>query len=116
MLYSRVKSFINFILLLQQIKELNVLEKLESGVRIGAGTSLHELEKVCTDIVENHSTPKTKIFQVLLQALKNLASPQTRNVATIGGHIQWAHACSDLNPIFMVGNCQIEILRNGNKP
>jgi hypothetical protein len=38
-------------------------------------------------------------LDVLLRMLRNLATPQLRNVATMGGTVMWGHAASDILPL-----------------
>jgi hypothetical protein len=38
-------------------------------------------------------------LEVLLRILRNLATPQLRNVATMGGTVMWGHAASDILPL-----------------
>jgi CO/xanthine dehydrogenase FAD-binding subunit len=38
-------------------------------------------------------------LEVLQRILCNLATPQLRNVATMGGTVMWGHAASDILPL-----------------
>ena len=48
-------------------------------------------------------------FLPFCEAISKLASPQVRNVASIGGAIFWAHPSSDLWPLFLVYGCKVMI-------
>jgi len=60
------------------IKELAYIKESPTGLRIGAGTTLHDI--IHSDLVENK-------YQIVAQAAKQVAVPQIRNVATLGGNL-----------------------------
>jgi xanthine dehydrogenase YagS FAD-binding subunit len=60
------------------IKELAYIEEQKTGLRIGAGTKLVDI--VHSDVVENK-------YPIVTQAAKQVAVPQIRNVATLGGNL-----------------------------
>lgn len=67
-----------FILDVRRIDELKGIRETEQGTEIGALTSLHEVE---------HSALLKRLYPVLREAAKTVASPVIRNMATIGGNI-----------------------------
>lgn len=70
------------------------------SLRIGALTTVGELEA---------STRLAGPFRVLRKAARQMASPQIRNVATIGGNIASAVPCADLPPVLGVLNASLEL-------
>jgi 4-hydroxybenzoyl-CoA reductase subunit beta len=63
---------------LRLIKELKGIRETEQGVEIGALTNLREIEN--SEIVK-------RLYPVLAEAAKMVASPVIRNMSTIGGNI-----------------------------
>ena len=47
--------------------------------------------------------------KAVLAALSTLASPQVRNVATVGGNIMWGSSGSDLRSIYLATGCKVKI-------
>jgi xanthine dehydrogenase YagS FAD-binding subunit len=60
------------------IKDLSYIKEQKTGLRIGAGTTLSEI--VHSDLIENK-------YPIVAQAAKQVAVPQIRNVATLGGNL-----------------------------
>lgn len=54
---------------------------LSSGVTIGAGFSLAQLNDTLHSIVSEQPQEKTKTYRALLKHLRTLAGPQIRNMA-----------------------------------
>jgi xanthine dehydrogenase/oxidase len=101
-----------------QVTHLDALQgvRLESdGAFIGAGTTMAGLHDVCSKLLTSNAEEKTQVFKTFKSVLKTWVTAQVRNVATIGGHILWAHPCSDLIPIFMAARCQLEVLNRAGK-
>ena len=63
---------------IKSIPGLNTIEEEEAGVRIGALTTLSDI--IRSPLLAEH-------FPLLQEAARNVASPQIRNVATIGGNL-----------------------------
>lgn len=72
----------------------------DTGMRIGALTTAHQLS--VSPAVHDH-------FPALLDATRDLAAPQVRNMATVGGNIASAIPSADLPPILMVMNASLEL-------
>jgi len=60
------------------IKDFAYIKEQKTGLRIGAGTTLSEI--IHSDLVENK-------YPLVAQAAKQVAVPQIRNVATLGGNL-----------------------------
>ena len=82
---------------LHRIANLSAIER-RSGLRIGALTTIAQLE---------NSTLLTGPYAVLREAARQMASPQIRNAATIGGNIASAVPCADLPPVLGVLNASL---------
>ena len=94
-----------FEIYLGQIQELKSakIDPQTGNVHIGSGLKLVEMEEFL-------KMKNVKFCQPFLEAFGTLASPQIRNVATIGGSILWRHSSSDLWPLYLIYECQIKIL------
>jgi xanthine dehydrogenase YagS FAD-binding subunit len=60
------------------IKDLAYIKEQKTGLRIGAGTTLSEI--IHSDLIDNK-------YPIVAQAAKQVAVPQIRNVATLGGNL-----------------------------
>ena len=76
-------------------------------------TDVESALKNCLDTIHNS---KTKVLNEVLKMLHWFAGRQIRNVATIGGNIMTSSPISDLSPIFMASQSQLEILGHKMKP
>lgn len=85
---------------LNGIDELRGITETTDGVRIGALTTITQL---------NRSPLIRKRFSPILDASRQMAAPPIRNVATVGGNIISAVSCADLPPIFMVLGAAVNI-------
>jgi len=78
---------------ISRIAALRRLSLADGGARIGALTTLSQLAK---------STVIGQRFPALVEAAREMASPQIRNLATVGGNIVGAVPCADLPPVLTV--------------
>lgn len=83
-----------------RIKELRGISQTAQGLRIGAMTTLNELTQ--SPIVQ-------KKYPAITDASCEMASPQIRNLATVGGNIAGGVPCADLPPVFMVLSARISL-------
>jgi aerobic carbon-monoxide dehydrogenase medium subunit len=82
-----------------EIRELDyIMFVVETGLRIGALTSLSAIEKSATII---------KFFPVLAQAAGMMATPTIRSRATIGGNLGNAAPSADIVPALLVLNASL---------
>lgn len=72
------KEYPELVVSLKSIPGADIIEKCENGIKIGALTTLHDLEK--DEFLK-------KEYTVLAEAAYSVASPQIRNSSTIGGNI-----------------------------
>lgn len=99
----RPKCVIN----IMKIPELNYIIEDGEGLRIGASTTLRELEE--SEIVK-------KKFKVILAAVKSLGTVQVRSMATIGGNICNALPSADMPPVIMVLDAKVKVVgKNGER-
>ncbi|XP_058474041.1 aldehyde oxidase 6 isoform X1 [Solea solea] len=98
-----------------RVMELFEVTQTPQGVWFGAGWSLSELQSLLEDLVPQFPETKTELFKALIQQLRNLASQQIRNVASLGGNIMSAYPNSDLNPILAAGKCKLSVFSSGGK-
>jgi carbon-monoxide dehydrogenase medium subunit len=77
---------------LNQIKELNYLQKEDQGLKIGAMTRERRLE--VDPLIAKH-------FPLLAEAMPHVAHPQIRNRGTLGGSLSHADPAAEL-PVIML--------------
>jgi carbon-monoxide dehydrogenase medium subunit len=83
---------------LQRIAALRGITEVAGRLRIGALTTITQLAN--SPIVREGFAP-------LLDAATQMAAPQIRNVATVGGNIASAVPCADLPPILIAMNAAV---------
>ncbi len=64
-------------LTIRKIKELCLIEKKERYIEVGPGVTLSQLEEI----------DNTRLPAIICEAIKSIATPFVRNIATIGGNI-----------------------------
>ncbi len=92
------------------LQELRSISVEDDGVIFGSAVTMKELHEKCSELAKSTSIKEKEAFKTLANLLKTWVNPQVKNVASIGGHIQWAHPCSDIIPIFMVLGCSVNVL------
>lgn len=83
---------------ISRIDSLRGVWATAEGLRIGALTSITRL---------HHSSLVRERWAPLRDATGQMAAPQIRNMATVGGNIACAVPCADLPPILTVLNAEI---------
>jgi aerobic carbon-monoxide dehydrogenase medium subunit len=78
---------------ISRISSLSGITAAENGVRIGALTKLNEV--ATSDLIREKCL-------VISEAAQEMASPQIRNLGTVGGNIVGAVPCADLPPVMAV--------------
>lgn len=86
---------------IHNIPELHQYKMEGATLEIGSATTLSQLQTILGEL------PASPTSAVLLSSLRTLASPQIRNVATLGGSVLWGHPSSDLMPIYMALGCSV---------
>lgn len=82
------------------VKELNFIKKEGDHISMGAATTL-------TDIV--NSPVIREYAPMLVEAVSKMASPQVRNIATVGGNLCMASPAGDTSPPLLTLDAQVEI-------
>lgn len=85
---------------LNRITALRGIAAVDGGVRIGALATLNE---VATSALVGE---KCRVVQ---DAAREMASPQVRNLGTVGGNIVGAVPCADLPPVLAVSNATLNL-------
>ncbi|MHC4127727.1 MAG: FAD binding domain-containing protein [Planctomycetota bacterium] len=78
---------------LQGIDELRGIAETESGLEIGALTTIAELDR---------APAVAQRYPIIRDATTRMAAPQVRNAATVGGNLAGAVPCADLPPVLLV--------------
>lgn len=89
---------VNHVVSLRRIGGLRGVAATGSGLRIGALTTANELAAAA--LVQQR-------FSAILDATRDMAAPQIRNIATVGGNIACAVPSADLPPILIVMNASV---------
>lgn len=77
---------------LRRLPELRGITPNQDGVRIGAFTSPNQLAE--SPLIREH-------FAALLDSIHQMAAPQVRNMATVGGNVASAVPSADLPPLLI---------------
>jgi len=85
---------------LNRISSLRGISSVDNGVRIGALTTLGEV--ATSDLI------RAKCL-VIREAAREMASPQIRNLGTVGGNIVGAVPCADLPPVMTVTHATVSL-------
>lgn len=94
-----------------EVPEMVKITVTEKGVKFGASVTLQNMENALKKQINENPLYKTRIYQQIVDMLHWFAGRQIRNVASIGGNIMTGSPISDLNPIFIAANVELE-LRN----
>jgi xanthine dehydrogenase/oxidase len=88
-----------------------IFSESDGSIHIGSAVTLSAMEKFLKDLTSKNAT-----VCAIIKALETLASPQVRNVATVGGNAMWDHPCSDLMTVYMATGCKLKIqCKNGSR-
>ncbi|XP_076442238.1 xanthine dehydrogenase/oxidase-like isoform X2 [Babylonia areolata] len=93
-----------------RVPELTTVQRVSSGIRLGASVTLATLECSLKEAVGNLPEEKTRVFSAFVEMLRWFAGPQIRNVATLGGNIMTASPISDLNPLLLACGAHLEFV------
>ncbi|XP_076621123.1 xanthine dehydrogenase rosy isoform X1 [Colletes latitarsis] len=99
------------------IKEMRSIEECPRMLNVGASVTLVELEKALKKQINEKPEHETRIFSEIVNMLHWFAGKQVRNVAAVGGNIMTGSPISDLNPIFMAGGINLNLVssKDGNR-
>lgn len=85
---------------LRRIPGLNDIEETADGLRIGA--------MVTPTAAARHERIR-ELFPALVDAIGSMAGWQVRSLATMAGNIARAVPCSDLAPVFVVADAEVQL-------
>ncbi|KAK4875652.1 hypothetical protein RN001_012074 [Aquatica leii] len=91
------------------IPEMTEIKVLEKGVQLGASVTLQDMENALLLQIETMPNYKTRIYVAIVEMLNWFAGKQIRNVAAVGGNIMTGSPISDLNPIFIAANIELQL-------
>jgi carbon-monoxide dehydrogenase medium subunit len=91
---------------LKRIDELRGISKTGTGLRIGALTTIAEIER---------SALVREEYPAILDAASQMAARQIRNMATTGGNIACGVPCADLPPILTAMNASLALWSPGGE-
>ncbi len=92
---------IDHLISISRIDDLRGVSNSPDGLRIGSLTTITELIR---------SPLVREACPAVLDAATQMAAPQIRNVATVGGNIACAAPCADLPPILMALDATLSIV------
>ncbi|KAG9473352.1 hypothetical protein GDO78_016497, partial [Eleutherodactylus coqui] len=92
-----------------RIVELHLVTETDTGITLGAASSLTALQDTLNNAVSRLPEEKTKLYRALLQQLQTLGGAQIRNTASLGGNIISRSPTSDLNPVMAAGGCILNL-------
>lgn len=104
LLQTKKRIFLEMILDLSSVDELDFIVEDHNRLAIGSGTSLEELHQYTLDR-----------FPYLRDMLKVFGSLQIRNMATIGGNIASASPIGDLLPVLLVLESEIRLMKKNGR-
>lgn len=93
-----------------RVPELTDIYSTDKGVRVGASVTLCEMEEFLRQQIKTLPEHKTRIFSAIVEMLHWFAGKQVRNVAAVGGNIMTGSPISDLNPIFLATNVELDVI------
>ncbi|CAG9798537.1 unnamed protein product [Chironomus riparius] len=92
-----------------QINALNQIDVLRDGIKIGSAVTLSDIQIFLQKQVNELPESETRIYKSIVEMLHWFAGMQVRNVASIGGNIMTGSPISDLVPILMAANAELEV-------
>ncbi|MFC1905343.1 FAD binding domain-containing protein [Chloroflexota bacterium] len=97
-----------YLITLKNIPGLNeIVYDDKNGLQIGALVTIRDIQK--SPVIQ-------KKFTALAQAADNLATPQIRNLATLGGNICNAAPCADMIPPLLAMGAKLKLVsKNGDR-
>ncbi|CAH1710177.1 unnamed protein product [Chironomus riparius] len=92
-----------------QINALNQIDVLRDGIKIGSAVTLSDIQIFLQKQINELPESETRIYKSIVEMLHWFAGMQVRNVASIGGNIMTGSPISDLIPILMAANAELEV-------
>ncbi|XP_025104164.1 xanthine dehydrogenase/oxidase-like [Pomacea canaliculata] len=92
------------------VKELNCIEQVDEGIKVGASVTLAALDNALKDAITSLPEETTRVFTAFVEMLRWFAGNQIRNVASLGGNIMTASPISDLNPLLLACGAVLQLV------
>ena len=89
----------------RELKQMSVTPD-EAILNVGAGVTFTQLLQF---LEAKKSINKDNTITELMRVVNQLATPQVRNVASLGGSILWDHPASDITPLLLAVDATLEI-------
>lgn len=93
------------------VEEVKEMRETGEFLTVGAGVTFTNLKSNLSNILRSKPS---NILQELLRVISCLASPQVRNLASLGGSLLWAHPASDLIPVLTVAGAKAVLSSGGD--
>lgn len=91
---------------LQRVPELQQIQTNEQGLRLGATVTLSGAE---------HYPAIQREYSALYEALRSMAAPAIRNMATLGGNLCNASPAADTAPPLLAFDAQLRLQKSGQE-
>jgi CO/xanthine dehydrogenase FAD-binding subunit len=88
---------------LRQVSELQQIQTGEEGLRLGAAVTLYQAE---------HFPAIQQGYSALHEALRSMAAPALRNMATLGGNLCNASPAADTAPPLLIFDAQLHLQKS----
>lgn len=91
------------------VYEMTEIYVTNTGIHVGASVTLNDLDEFLKRQLKELPRYQTQIFVAISEMLQWFAGQQIRNVASIGGNLMTSSPISDLNPILLAANSELEV-------
>ncbi|RUS19542.1 Molybdopterin-binding domain of aldehyde dehydrogenase-domain-containing protein [Endogone sp. FLAS-F59071] len=92
------------------VPELKVVKLEDDGLTIGAAITISEFQAALVKAVATFDASRAEPYRAFLKAISYYASPQIRNIATVGGTVALAPGFSDLNPLLIAASARLTVI------
>ncbi|KAE8752582.1 xanthine dehydrogenase 1 [Frankliniella occidentalis] len=92
-----------------RVPELTAIERHEDRIRVGASVTLRDMEDYFRGVMKEEPESRTRIMKAIVSMLHYFAGRQIRNVGAIGGNVMTGSPISDMLPILLASNVDMEV-------
>ncbi|XP_072163302.1 xanthine dehydrogenase/oxidase-like [Diadema setosum] len=96
------------------ITELTKVTTSDTGVTIGSGVTVTELERILKEVVDRYPEYQTRSASAILEILRWFGGQQIRNMATIGPSVAAASGVMDLSVVLMATKTTVTLVKAGD--
>ncbi|XP_030848262.1 xanthine dehydrogenase/oxidase isoform X2 [Strongylocentrotus purpuratus] len=97
------------------IEELTQVTTSDLGITIGCGVTMTQLSQELSNLMGVLPEYQTKTFAAIVKLVKQYASPQIRNMASLGGTIWRFSRKGDLVPLLVVCGATVTLIKQGGE-